>query len=131
MKKKILLVDDDTDFVAINRDFLISNGFQVLVAYNGQEAEQVLAEEIPDLMILDVMMSEVGEGFEVARNVRADERTAHIPILMLTSVNQEHDFNLTIGPDANWNPVDQFVEKPIEHKQLLEKVYELLKIEKE
>jgi len=126
MSQKILLVDDDVDLVEMNRAFLVNNGYDVLVAYNGTSGFEKARQEKPDLVVLDVMMTEVGEGFEVARELKHDERTKNIPIIMLTSVNQEHGFNLTIGPDETWNPVDEFIEKPFGPKELMSKIKEMI-----
>lgn len=126
MAKKVLIIDDDIDLVETNRAFLTRNGFQVSYAYNGIEGLQKALQERPDIIILDVMMDEVGEGFEVAREIRRQEEIQNVKILMLTGVNKEHDFNLQIGPDDVWNPVDLFVEKPFGHQDLLKKIHELI-----
>ncbi len=127
MSYKILIIDDDVDLVEMNRAFFSSKGYEVCYAFNGNDGLALLRQEKPDLVILDVMMTDVGEGFEVARQIRADEQVKNTPIIMLTSVNQEHGFNLTIGPDDSWNPVDCFLEKPASHQQLLDKVEEILR----
>jgi CheY-like chemotaxis protein len=126
MCKKLLLIDDDIDLVAMNRDLLSNEGYHIRVAFNGEEGLEKIKEDKPDLVILDVMMTTVGEGFEVARQIRENEATRDIPILMLTAVNKEHGFSLVVGPDSAWNPVDGFIDKPVEHQQLLEKVKEML-----
>lgn len=126
MSKKILLIDDDIDIIELNRALLTRAGYEVSFAFGGEEGLQKALEEHPDLVILDVMMSSVGEGFEVARQIRAHEPIKHTPILMLTGVNREHPFNLRIGPDEEWNPVDSFIEKPVQRELLLEKVRTLL-----
>ena len=124
--KKILLIDDDVDFVEMNRAYLANNNYDVIFAYNGKDGLSKAKEEYPDLIVLDVMMTEVGEGFEVARNLKKEEATKMIPIIMLTSVNQEHGFDLMIGADATWNPVDCFLEKPLGAKDLTAKIKEML-----
>lgn len=126
MGKIILLIDDDIDLVEINRAILQKAGYEVRVAYNGQEGIQSIKECVPDLIILDVMMTTPGEGFEVAQWVRQNEATRSVPILMITNVNRESGFNLRIGPDDQWNPVDDFIDKPISHDVLLQKVAVLL-----
>jgi CheY-like chemotaxis protein len=126
MSKKILLIDDDVDIVELNRAMLTVAGYQVCTAYSGGEGLEKIVKERPDLVILDVMMSSVGEGFEVAREIRKNEAIRHTPILMLTGVNREHPFNLRIGPDVEWNPVDSFLEKPVQKEILLEKVRTML-----
>lgn len=126
MSRKILLVDDDVDLVEMNRTFLANNGYDVIFAYNGTDGFEKAKSEKPNLIVLDVMMTDVGEGFEVARNLKQDGSTKDIPILMMTSVNQEHGFSLTIGPDETWNPVDAFVEKPFSPKELKSKIEEMI-----
>ena len=123
---KVLLVDDDVDLVELNRGFLEKNSCEVIFAFNGLDGIEKAKKENPDIIVLDVMMNEVGEGFEVARQLRAEENTKNIPILMLSSVNNEHGFNLTIGPDDAWNPVDFFIDKPFSPQDLLKKIKEML-----
>ena len=65
-------------------------------------------------------------GFEVARNLKGDDLTKDIPIIMLTSVNQEHGFSLTVGADSVWNPVDAFIEKPFGPEALKNKIEEMI-----
>lgn len=127
MSKKILLVDDDIDVIEMNRAILTHSGYNVIAAFDGDEGYQKILAEKPDLVILDVMMNSVGEGFEFARRVRSHAAIRDIPILMLSSVNREFDFNLRIGPDEDWNPVNVFLDKPVEKEILLGKVKEILK----
>jgi len=126
MSKKILLIDDDVDIIEMNTALLSHAGYMVVSAYSGTEGLEKMIAEKPDLVILDVMMSSVGEGFEVAREVRKNPAIAGTPILMLTGVNQEHPFNLRVGADADWNPVDCFLEKPVQKDDLLAKVASML-----
>jgi len=119
MSKKILLIDDDIDIVELNRALLTMAGYEVVAAFSGAEGLEKVIAERPDLVILDVMMSTVGEGFEVARQIRKHEAIRHTPI-------REHPFNLRIGPDVEWNPVDSFIEKPVQKELLLAKVHAML-----
>lgn len=119
-EKKILLIDDDADFVAGTQAFLEGHGYQVVVAYDGDEGQKKAAEEKPDLIILDVMMRTDTEGFEVARALRANEVTRQIPIIMLTGVNQVVPWRF--GPDEVWLPVDAFIDKPMNPQRLLSEV---------
>jgi CheY-like chemotaxis protein len=126
LKKKILLIDDDVDLITLNKALLTVMGYEVHVAFNGQEGMQKISTVLPDLIILDVMMNSPGEGFEVARKIRVGEFTRHIPIVMLSAVNNESGFALRVGPDKSWNPVDAFIDKPVRKEQLLKTVRELL-----
>ena len=123
-KKRIMLVDDDADFVEIHKAVLEKNGYAVTVAYNGDECVKKTRQEKPDLIVLDVMMTTQSEGFNVSRDLRNSAKTKNIPILMVTSINDTVPYKFE--PDETWLPVDSFVEKPIEPQALLEKVGTML-----
>lgn len=123
-KKNILVVDDDADFVEMNKLVLEKNGYEVSVAYNGEECLDKVRTQRPDLIILDVMMTRKDEGFDVSRNLRNSEQTKAIPILMLTSINDEVPYK--IEPEDTWLPVDDFLEKPVKSEQLVDKVSKML-----
>jgi CheY-like chemotaxis protein len=114
---KILLIDDDVDFVEVNRALLESNGHHVVSAHNGEDGKKLAEAEGPDVVVLDVMMTTRTEGFHVARDLRGNDKTKGIPIIMLTAVNQEVPW--TFGPDEVWLPVDEFIEKPVKPDVLL------------
>lgn len=124
LKKNVLIVDDDFDFVEMNRLVLENNGYEVSVAYNGKECLDKVQSKKPDLIILDVMMTTGDEGFDVSRDLRNSEQTKNIPILMVTSINDTVPFKFE--PDETWLPVDDFLEKPVEPEQLLDKVSKIL-----
>ncbi len=126
--KTVLLVDDDVDLLDINRITLEAEGFDVVTAENGGDAMRIATTRHVDVAILDVMMTTPTEGFLLARALRQDERTKHIPLLMLTSVNAEHEaqgssLRLTDRDrDAQWLPVDKFVDKPVKPEDLVSMV---------
>jgi CheY-like chemotaxis protein len=124
-KKTVLLVDDDADFVEMNRVVLENNGYRIVVAYNGTECLEKVRSEKPDLIILDVMMATQSEGFNVSRDLRNSEHTKNIPLIMVTSVNETVPFKFE--PDDTWLPVDTFIEKPIAPERLLAEVNKRLK----
>ena len=107
-KKRVLLVDDDGDFVDMNRASLEENGYEVAVAYNGRECIEKVEADRPDLIVLDVMMTSVSEGFDVSRELRNAEHTKDIPLLILTSINDTVPFKYE--PDETWLPVDALIE---------------------
>jgi CheY-like chemotaxis protein len=123
-KKNILVVDDDADFVEVNKLILEKNGYEVTAAYNGQECLDKLRVKKPDLIILDVMMTRSDEGFDISRDLRNSEQTKNIPILMVTSINDTVPFKF--GPDETWLPVDDFLEKPVKPEQLLDEVSKMI-----
>jgi CheY-like chemotaxis protein len=126
--KTVLLVDDDVDLLEINRITLEGAGFEVLTAENGEEAMKIATTRRVDAAVLDVMMTTPTEGFLLARAMRQDERTKQIPLLMLTSVNAENEaqgssFRFTDRDrDAQWLPVDRFVDKPVKPEDLVSMV---------
>ena len=123
--KTVLLVDDDIDLLDINRITLEGEGFNVLTAENGEQAMRIATTTHVDVAVLDVMMTTPTEGFLLARALRQDERTKQIPLLMLTSINTEHEaqgssFRITDrDKDPLWLPVDRFVDKPVKPEDLV------------
>ncbi len=124
VQKKVLLVDDDADFIAMNKSLLERHRYKVLVAYNGQECMERVRETVPDIIILDMMMSTRSEGYRLSRKLRSAERTKLVPLLMLTSVNMT--LPVKVEPDAKWLPIDLLIEKPVEAELLLAVVREML-----
>ena len=84
---KILIVDDDPDFVLLITSILQSQAYEVLDASNGQEAMKVIRQSRPDLILLDVMMSTTLEGVEVSRELEATPELSTIPVLMISSIS--------------------------------------------
>jgi DNA-binding response OmpR family regulator len=127
---KILIIDDDPDIVTSVRLTLESEGFQVFTAENGTEGLIKIKSEQPDLIILDVMMDTMTEGFQLSLELRSPDPTSEyapykdIPILMLTSIHSTT--SLRFGPTEDYLPVDAFIDKPIDPEHLLARVKELL-----
>ncbi|OGU58240.1 MAG: response regulator receiver protein [Ignavibacteria bacterium RBG_13_36_8] len=118
----IAVIDDDPDILETSSLVLKSKGHEVIFASNPDEGYKVVTEKKPDLIILDVMMDEPDDGFFLAQRFRREKIT--IPILMYTSVSKTIGFEYGAGEMV---PVDEFVEKPISPKELIEKVEKLLK----
>jgi CheY-like chemotaxis protein len=115
--RTVLLVDDDADFVEMNRILLERNGYAVHVAYSGRQCLAEVTARRPDLIILDMVMESRDDGFDVSRELRNSEHTKSIPLIMITSVNDRIPFHLE--PDRTWLPVDALLEKPVEPQLLL------------
>jgi CheY-like chemotaxis protein len=122
-RKNVLLVDDDDVFVSALTAILESS-YGVRSASNGTEALQKIQEERPDLIVLDVMMDYLSEGFDVARKLRTDPATKSIPLIMLTGVDRMYDYRMEM--DESWVPIDRYLEKPVEPKTLLAEVEALI-----
>lgn len=126
---KILLVDDDIDFVFIQKAMLEKEGYQVVTAGDKHAGFARARAEKPDLAILDVMMNTDQEGYEMAREMRKDAELKHIPIIMLTSVDSITGLNLKeMAKDPKWLPVDAYLEKPVQTQKLLEEIKNILKL---
>lgn len=126
---KILLVDDDPDFVASTKVVLESRpNYKVLTASDGVFGLAIARAEKPDLIILDVLMP-FEDGFNTARELKADVELARIPVMMLTSFSQrkgETSVSVAQGMELE---AEDYVEKPINPKELLRRVDKLLKEE--
>jgi DNA-binding response OmpR family regulator len=120
MNKKVLIVDDEPNIV-ISVEFLMRReGFEVLVARDGEEGLARVQADRPDLVVLDVMMPKL-DGFEVCKAVRADPTLAGVRILMLTAKGRAAEISkgLSLGADA-------YIPKPFATRELVAKVKELL-----
>lgn len=123
----ILIIDDDPDFVAIAKAILETKQYNVSFAYDPDEGFAKLEEEMPDLLILDIMMGRGAGGFIFARKMRKDPRFDKIPILMLTSMREQTGFDFPGERiHSKFLPVDEYIEKGIEPHVLLEKVEQQL-----
>ena len=124
----ILIVDDDYDFLEINRYILETAGYRVVTATNPSEATARVTAETPDLVITDLMMTSVDAGFTLAAQLRDDPRTAAVPIIISTSVSSQLGLNFRpeTTEDLAKMHVDAYFDKPIAADALLAKVAELL-----
>ena len=93
MQKKILIIDDDIDLVEAMRLTLENADFEVIDAQDGQKGLEKIEKEKPDLVLLDVMMETQDEGFHIAYQIRNNEETSDLPIIMLTAVGSETGFS--------------------------------------
>lgn len=118
--KKILVVDDDRSITSLLENLLSGQGYKVMVAYDGLDAMAQVKKNIPDLIILDVMMPELN-GYDVCSNLKFDENFKHIPIIVLTSREQELDSR--IGQLMGIS----YMRKPIDSKALLENIQNKIK----
>lgn len=122
MPKKIMIIDDDIDLVETMRITLESENYEVIDAQEGQKGLEILKKEKPDLLILDVMMGTLDEGFHIAYQIRNDEGIKDIPILMITAVGAQTGFEFDMQRDEDFLPVNEFIEKPVNPKVLLDTV---------
>ncbi len=124
--KKILIIDDDPDFVDSITAVLEARDYKVESAPDGTEGFKKAKEIIPDLIILDVMMTKNTEGFEVSREFQKDEDLKSVPIIMITGIREQMNLAFGFEPDGTWLPVKAVLEKTIKPDQLLAKVAEFI-----
>ena len=125
-KAKILLVDDDIDFVESTKIVLESKPYEVIVAYEGDEALRKARGENPDLILLDVIMP-VKDGFTAAEQFKKDPQLSKIPVVMLTSYSsRKGETSIPVSRGLELEAED-YVEKPISPEELLSRVEQYLK----
>lgn len=125
-RAKILLVDDDVDFVESTKTVLESQPYEVIVAYEGDEGLQKAREENPDLILLDIIMP-VKDGFTAAEQLKKDPELSKIPVIMLTSFSSRGaGTGIPRGSGLSLEAED-YIEKPVTPEELLSRVKQYLK----
>jgi len=125
-RAKILLVDDDADFVESTKTVLESKPYDVIVAKNGEEGLRKAKENRPDLIILDVIMP-VKDGFTAAEQLKNDPQLSRIPTLMLTAFAEKHaEASIPVSRGFTLEAED-YIEKPVTPEELLARVDKQLK----
>ncbi len=120
-RKRILIVDDDRDFVEATSCLLEANGFTVFRAYGGDEGIRLAKMNVPDLILMDIMMSERTEGFFAVHEIRRDPVLKNVPIFILSSLcTRLPDFDIPVS--GGWLAHDMFLPKPVDTAQLLQKI---------
>jgi DNA-binding response OmpR family regulator len=127
MTKKVLMIDDDPDFVSGIQSILTAANFEVDVAYTPKDGLQSLQTKQYDILLLDIMMGRGAEGIMIARKLRKDVKLRELPVLIITGMREQIAFLFPGEPvHPRFVEVDELVEKPIEPKMLLEKVNALI-----
>jgi len=125
-KAKILLIDDDVDFVEATKIILESKPYEVVVAYEGDEGLRKAKEEKPDLILLDVIMP-IKDGFTAAEQLNKDPELSGIPVIMLTAYAEmggETSIPVSAGLTLE---ADDYIDKPVSPEELLRRVEKHLK----
>lgn len=117
---KILVVDDDPDFVNLTRRILQSKDHKVLTASNGEKALVAMRKERPDLVLLDIMMAYILDGLDVSREMAEDTELKDIPVIMVTSLSSART-QISL-PSDEYIPVEDWIQKPIDPDQLLARI---------
>lgn len=123
--KKVLLVDDDVEFGEAAKLLLDSEGYEVILAYDGKEGLEKARAEKPDLVILDVMMPEMN-GYDVCVVLKADPELKKIPVVLLTAVDQALFKTTYTRVMGLMTEADDYISKPVEPVELVKRVEDLL-----
>jgi len=121
VKEKILIVDDEKDIVKLLDYNLKKEGFRTLLAYDGEDALDMATRERPDIILLDLMLPGI-DGLEVCRQLKKEDKTLGIPIIMLTAKTREADkiVGLELG-------ADDYVTKPFSPREIIARVKAVLR----
>jgi DNA-binding response OmpR family regulator len=117
---KILVVDDDPDFVRLTRTILQSQDYEVVTAANGEKALTSMRKEKPDLVLLDIMMSYILDGLDVGREMAEDAELKDIPVIMITSLTGARAQAEQLSDE--YVSVEDWIHKPIDPDELLERI---------
>ena len=132
-KGRILIVDDDPDFVKTTKMILLADGYEVLVAEDGRQGLEKIKDSQPQLILLDIMMESMFEGFSllsVLRTAPEFEELKATPVIMVSSVKTDTGSRFFLGDDEEMGDApqpDNYMDKPLKPKQLLEKVASLIR----
>ena len=124
----VLVVDDEPDFSAIVKGNLEKEGFEVDLAYDGVEGLEKVKKDPPDAIVLDVMMPEK-DGYEVCRELKADEKYADIPILLLTAVAEHVATTRYSHHEGMSMEADDYLPKPASAEEITQSIKSLLNLE--
>jgi two-component system alkaline phosphatase synthesis response regulator PhoP len=125
-KKRILIVDDDPDFVAAIQKILASAHYDVGIADNVGEGMKAIEKQKPDLILLDVMMESYDDGFNMCYELKHDDRYRDIPVMIITAVTEVTGLKFSPDTDGEYLEADDYVQKPISAETLLNRVERLL-----
>jgi len=117
MAYRVLIIDDDVDFVEFEKKLLQNNGYEVITAFDGQEGYRKALEESPDIILLDVVMTTEDEGLQIAHRIKSQ---VPIPIVILTSLKKG------TGNREDEVFVAEYIQKPIKPERLISSIQRLL-----
>jgi chemosensory pili system protein ChpA (sensor histidine kinase/response regulator) len=124
---KVLVVDDDPDFVKVTAKVLEKAGHEVVSAANGAKALKSMRQDAPDLVLLDIMMSYILDGLDVSREMAEDPALKDVPVLMVTSLTGVKGTG--VFPSDEYVPVNEWLAKPVDPVTLLQRVDQALGVQ--
>lgn len=125
-EKKILVIDDDPDYAGAIERILKTADYSVSLAGDVKSGMEAIGKEMPDLILLDVMMEKYDDGFNMCYDLKHDDRYKHIPIIIITAVTEVTGLKFNPKTDGEYLEADDYVQKPISADLLLEKIKHFL-----
>lgn len=126
-RQKILIVDDDLDFVQAISAVLESKSYRVVAAHNKEEAMERIKQERPDVILLDIMMDKLTDGFTICYKLKHDPGLKKIPVFAISAITERTGFKFSPKTDGEYFEADDYAEKPIEPAELLARIENLLR----
>jgi CheY-like chemotaxis protein len=123
---KILIVDDDLGYVKSIRAILESKEYTVDTAHNGESAMEKIKKMKPDLILLDIMMDRLDDGFTICYRLKHDPEMRKIPILTISAITDKTGFKFSPVTDGEFFEADDYIEKPVKASDLLKRIEKLL-----
>jgi CheY-like chemotaxis protein len=124
-KKKVLIIDDDVDFTESIATLLGLSGYHVFKALDADEGLRVASAEKPDVILCDVIMRERTEGFFAVQRLRRTAGLEQTPIFVVSSV-YANEPSFKVEPDQSWLSYDEFIAKPVDPRELLRKIEQVV-----
>lgn len=125
--RKVVIIDDNKDYLFTMETFLSRNGFEVKTADNGKEGVELVFNDCPDLVLLDIMMETLLSGFDVCKQIRSKDGFKDIPIIGISGIGEELDVKIEKWPDYEYFSPDEFMDKPVDKERLLAVIDTVLK----
>ena len=122
MAHKVLIIDDDPEFIEATSNLLDAQGYIVVSAPNGKVGIAKAKEENPNIILLDVMMTRDTEGFDVARELNKNPQLKNIPVIIVSGIKKEMNLPFGFESDDAWLPVKGVLEKPVKPNVLLKAI---------
>ncbi|MCP4693291.1 MAG: response regulator [Desulfobacterales bacterium] len=124
--RKVVIIDDNADYLFTMETFLKRKGFEVFTAEDGEKGLEMVRAQLPDIVLLDIMMETLFAGFEVCRIMRTEPELQNIPIIGVSAAEGMLDFEYSQGPDFKYFSPDDFMEKPVDKERLVKLIHEVI-----
>ncbi len=125
-QKRVLIVDDDSDFASAIEKIVVSAGYEVETSGDVDQGMKAIERSRPDVVLLDVMMERFDDGFNMCRDIKQDDRYRDIPIIILTAVTEVTGLKFSPETDGDYLQAEALLQKPVSSDVLLDKIKELL-----